>query len=896
MICCYFISFVCRTPSAVFRRWTNKHVQRSLIDMYWRPKFPVNSALSQPLPKSRKRKTVVMSVHDLHEVTFNWPYTEPDSVLVTGSFDDWSKSVRLTKGPAGFSGSIKIPWSEEIAYKYYVDGKWELDDSQPKTVEPGGYVNNVYVAPCKPSTEESNGAEKDTSVQSVSESVEPPAVITVVREELAVNGAEKPPNGESAAELVFSDEAEMAKVSEQGLDFNGSAESNGELLENTGLQEPKTEDIGIAEAIMTIPVDRHDTKNDDAEILEHNDSGADNVELVVEETQKATTLDAPPKDKSDEPTTETPEPAADNETTQHEITTDLAPAESADAEVETKQMEGKSDVTVEASALASIAAVDEINPVDTKGVGESVVVTDGTIKPAVELETEEPSVTQVRQPTEEAAPVTPAPEQQPESETKPTAAEEDTPETTADIAEATPSAVAVEQTPVSDAEPAPAPSIKEPIPTESTMRIPIVPVNAIPEAAVDEHAGSNGSAKENINDASDQEASTHRALGPIVKSTPMPEPSEPLPPHPTDVPVMEQTQENIVVGVLVPEPTQADLEKQAVDEQPTTESGKTVAEDTNITKPSTDFPLANGGVEEVAMGELGATNAEEVKETGTQQSANEGKTSESVEPAVVSEIVSQSVLGAPAADVNKPVVQDVKIASQPVAELQMLVSETPAPSAPPAEDASQDAVIAAPPQAPVQEIEEAGTAARISEQPATVPVEKDAVSPPKTEDATSQPQKDSMQTDLGEDKLTASSAVEKPAETMEPSPENVLPAEPAVQETVTNGTATDSAKKSEEAGAATTPAPPSETKPALPTINTESVAQPSTAAQETAGTSAASNAQASPSSAKIKFPAASPGESKEMPSPTTGTPRKKKTTFIGKIKRIFSQDKDKDKK
>ncbi|PFH52609.1 carbohydrate-binding module family 48 protein, partial [Amanita thiersii Skay4041] len=87
---------------------------------------------------------------DLHEVVFNWPYTDPNSVIVTGSFDGWSKSHNLTKGPEGFSGSLHIPWQHSISYKYLVDGRWALDDSKPKRVEPGGYVNNFYIAPCKP--------------------------------------------------------------------------------------------------------------------------------------------------------------------------------------------------------------------------------------------------------------------------------------------------------------------------------------------------------------------------------------------------------------------------------------------------------------------------------------------------------------------------------------------------------------------------------------------------------------------------------------------------------------------------------------------------------------------------------------------------------------------------
>lgn len=62
----------------------------------------------------------------------------------------WAKAIRLTKGPAGFHGSIRIPWNGRIAYKFIVDGKWKLLEGQPTEPDRDGNVNNIYTAPPPP--------------------------------------------------------------------------------------------------------------------------------------------------------------------------------------------------------------------------------------------------------------------------------------------------------------------------------------------------------------------------------------------------------------------------------------------------------------------------------------------------------------------------------------------------------------------------------------------------------------------------------------------------------------------------------------------------------------------------------------------------------------------------
>ncbi|KAH7888055.1 hypothetical protein F5I97DRAFT_943890 [Phlebopus sp. FC_14] len=108
-----------------------------------------------------------MESADLHDVEFVWygkpscllsvvqisglrPSTGPTDVIVTGTFDQWSSSIHLAKGDAGFSGIVKIPWDEKIVYKYIVDGYWRCRDDRPSENDGNGNVNNVMHFPPKP--------------------------------------------------------------------------------------------------------------------------------------------------------------------------------------------------------------------------------------------------------------------------------------------------------------------------------------------------------------------------------------------------------------------------------------------------------------------------------------------------------------------------------------------------------------------------------------------------------------------------------------------------------------------------------------------------------------------------------------------------------------------------
>ncbi|KIJ09093.1 carbohydrate-binding module family 48 protein [Paxillus involutus ATCC 200175] len=89
-------------------------------------------------------------VTDLHDLEFDWPQTSPTDVIVTGTFDQWSSSIRLAKGDTGFYGTVKVPWDEKVSYKFIVDGCWLCRDDQPQEDDGDGNINNFLQVPVKP--------------------------------------------------------------------------------------------------------------------------------------------------------------------------------------------------------------------------------------------------------------------------------------------------------------------------------------------------------------------------------------------------------------------------------------------------------------------------------------------------------------------------------------------------------------------------------------------------------------------------------------------------------------------------------------------------------------------------------------------------------------------------
>jgi hypothetical protein len=87
---------------------------------------------------------------DLHELVLRWPAKSAKKVVVTGTFDQWTRSVSLTKSTSGFETCVRVPWGSKVLYKFIVDGKWMTDSNNPVEKDPAGNLNNVCWTPARP--------------------------------------------------------------------------------------------------------------------------------------------------------------------------------------------------------------------------------------------------------------------------------------------------------------------------------------------------------------------------------------------------------------------------------------------------------------------------------------------------------------------------------------------------------------------------------------------------------------------------------------------------------------------------------------------------------------------------------------------------------------------------
>ncbi|KAL8950085.1 MAG: hypothetical protein Q9222_003849 [Ikaeria aurantiellina] len=76
--------------------------------------------------------------------SFVFRWTHPaNEVYVTGTFDDWAKSVKLDKDGASFEKKVELPLGQKILYKFVVDGEWTTDHTAPQEVDEHGNQNNI---------------------------------------------------------------------------------------------------------------------------------------------------------------------------------------------------------------------------------------------------------------------------------------------------------------------------------------------------------------------------------------------------------------------------------------------------------------------------------------------------------------------------------------------------------------------------------------------------------------------------------------------------------------------------------------------------------------------------------------------------------------------------------
>ncbi|OAG11685.1 uncharacterized protein CC84DRAFT_1107380 [Paraphaeosphaeria sporulosa] len=73
--------------------------------------------------------------------TFTWEH-DAQNVYVTGTFDDWQKTVQLHKEDGIFKKTVELPQAKH-QYKFVVDGNWVTNESAPKEADASGIFNNV---------------------------------------------------------------------------------------------------------------------------------------------------------------------------------------------------------------------------------------------------------------------------------------------------------------------------------------------------------------------------------------------------------------------------------------------------------------------------------------------------------------------------------------------------------------------------------------------------------------------------------------------------------------------------------------------------------------------------------------------------------------------------------
>ncbi|KAF2426313.1 carbohydrate-binding module family 48 protein, partial [Tothia fuscella] len=75
---------------------------------------------------------------------FVWEHAGASEVYATGTFDDWSKTVKLEKVGEAFEKTVDLPTGEKIFYRYVVDGNWTDNIFQRTEADEHGNVNNVF--------------------------------------------------------------------------------------------------------------------------------------------------------------------------------------------------------------------------------------------------------------------------------------------------------------------------------------------------------------------------------------------------------------------------------------------------------------------------------------------------------------------------------------------------------------------------------------------------------------------------------------------------------------------------------------------------------------------------------------------------------------------------------
>ena len=78
------------------------------------------------------------------EFNFQWRHPAND-VIVTGEFDNWSKSLKLINEDFIHSVKVEIDSQKKQLFKFVVDGVWRCSlDFETEIDEIGNYNNVIY--------------------------------------------------------------------------------------------------------------------------------------------------------------------------------------------------------------------------------------------------------------------------------------------------------------------------------------------------------------------------------------------------------------------------------------------------------------------------------------------------------------------------------------------------------------------------------------------------------------------------------------------------------------------------------------------------------------------------------------------------------------------------------
>jgi len=151
---------------------------------------------------------------------FRWEHPAED-VHVTGTFDNWTKSVELKKGDTGFEKLVSLPSStDKILYKFVIDGTWIHDHTAKIETDHEGNINNVLfpedLGPAIP-------------MEHTTSSVAPGATTTALAGEVPLEKQDSLPGAfpETPAADLSSDDAQKDGLSNAGA-------SAGETISNAG--------------------------------------------------------------------------------------------------------------------------------------------------------------------------------------------------------------------------------------------------------------------------------------------------------------------------------------------------------------------------------------------------------------------------------------------------------------------------------------------------------------------------------------------------------------------------------------------------------------------------------------------------------------------------------------